>query len=151
MIIMIIIKRLCNCFTNAYTSFTYHAMYVNMFVFICALFCMWSCVDIGKTCSHWMSNKMFEFDVFFDLRLNKRLSKHSWGWWFETPSRSLWRHRNENGGHFVQGEMHHSRGAYSSVRNYCTLFNNPNSHRTVKHRQRCCLKRVIKLISHMLF
>ena len=26
------------------------------------------------------------FDVFFDLRLNKRLSKHSWGWWFETPS-----------------------------------------------------------------
>ena len=30
------------------------------------------------------------FDVFFDLRLNKRLSKQSWGWWFETPSRSLW-------------------------------------------------------------
>ena len=29
------------------------------------------------------------FDVFFDLRLNKRLSKQSWGWWFETPSRSL--------------------------------------------------------------
>ena len=26
------------------------------------------------------------FDVFFDLRLNKRLSKQSWGWWFETPS-----------------------------------------------------------------
>ena len=35
------------------------------------------------------------FDVFFDLRLNKRLSKHSWGWWFETPSRSLWRLCNE--------------------------------------------------------
>ena len=32
------------------------------------------------------------FDVFFDLRLNKRLSKQSWGWWFETSSRSLWRH-----------------------------------------------------------
>ena len=32
------------------------------------------------------------FDVFFDLRSNKRLSKHSWGWWFETPSRPLWRH-----------------------------------------------------------
>ena len=27
------------------------------------------------------------FDVFFDLHLNKRLSKQSWGWWFETPSR----------------------------------------------------------------
>ena len=24
------------------------------------------------------------FDVFFDLRLNKRLSKQPWGWWFET-------------------------------------------------------------------
>ena len=34
------------------------------------------------------------FDVFFDLRLNKRLSKQSWGWWFETPSCPLWRHCN---------------------------------------------------------
>ena len=34
------------------------------------------------------------FDVFFDLRLNKRLSKQWRGWWFETPSFPLWRHRN---------------------------------------------------------
>ena len=34
------------------------------------------------------------FDVFFDLCLNKRLSKQPWGWWFETPAWSLWRHRN---------------------------------------------------------
>ena len=34
------------------------------------------------------------FDVFFDLRLNKRLSKQSWGWWFETLSHPLWRHCN---------------------------------------------------------
>ena len=34
------------------------------------------------------------FDVYFDLRPNKRLSKQSWGWWFETLSCSLWRHRN---------------------------------------------------------
>ena len=34
------------------------------------------------------------FDVFFDLRLNKPLSKQSWGWWFETLSRPLWRHCN---------------------------------------------------------
>ena len=34
------------------------------------------------------------FDVFFGLLLNKRLSKQSWGWWFETPSCSLWRHDN---------------------------------------------------------
>ena len=31
------------------------------------------------------------FDVFFDLRLNKLLSKQWWGWWFETLSWSLWR------------------------------------------------------------
>ena len=35
------------------------------------------------------------FDVFFDLRLNKRLSKQSLGWWFETPSHPLWPHCNE--------------------------------------------------------
>ena len=34
------------------------------------------------------------FDVFCDLRLNKQLSKQSWGWWFETPLRPLWRHCN---------------------------------------------------------
>ena len=34
------------------------------------------------------------FDLLFDLRLNKRLSKQSWGWWFETLSRPLWRHCN---------------------------------------------------------
>ena len=34
------------------------------------------------------------FDVFFDLHLNKRLSKQPWGWWFETSSWSLWRQSN---------------------------------------------------------
>ena len=36
------------------------------------------------------------FDVFFDLCLNKPLSKQSWCWWFETPLRSLWRHCNDH-------------------------------------------------------
>ena len=45
------------------------------------------------------------FDVFFDLRLNKRLSKQSWGWWFETPPLPLWRHCNEH-------------CSYSTVRKY---------------------------------
>ena len=36
------------------------------------------------------------FDVFFDLRLNKQLSKQSWGWWSETPMRSFWRQCNGN-------------------------------------------------------
>ena len=38
------------------------------------------------------------FDVFFDLRLNKRWSIQPWAWWFETPSRSSWRQCN---GHSV--------------------------------------------------
>ena len=37
---------------------------------------------------------MRSFDIFFHLRLNKRLSKQGSGWWFETPSRILWRHCN---------------------------------------------------------
>ena len=34
------------------------------------------------------------FDVLFDLRPNKWLSKQWWGWWFEAQSRLLWRHCN---------------------------------------------------------
>ena len=35
------------------------------------------------------------FDVFFDLCLDGRLGKHSWGWWLETPSGPLWRQSND--------------------------------------------------------
>ena len=35
-----------------------------------------------------------ELWCFFGLRLNKQLGKQSRGWWFETPSRSWWRHCN---------------------------------------------------------
>ena len=35
------------------------------------------------------------FDVFFDLHLNKRLSKQSRGWWYGTQSCPLWRQCNE--------------------------------------------------------
>ena len=45
------------------------------------------------------------FDVFFDLRLDKRLSKQWWGWWFEMPSRPLWRHCNDEG-HGVSNHQH---------------------------------------------
>ena len=38
-----------------------------------------------------------EFDIFFDMRLNKLLSKQSWGMWFETPLRPIWRHCNDSG------------------------------------------------------
>ena len=42
------------------------------------------------------------FHVFFDLRLNKPLSKQSRGWWFETLSRLLWCHCNVQGQTKVQ-------------------------------------------------
>ena len=40
-----------------------------------------------------------ELRFFFDQRLNKRLSKQSQGWWFETLARPFWRHCNYNGMH----------------------------------------------------
>ena len=44
----------------------------------------------------WWRHHMetWSFDVFFDRRLNKLLSKPSRRRWFETPSRSLWHHCN---------------------------------------------------------
>ena len=44
----------------------------------------------------WQRPVTRSFVVFFDQRLNKHLSKQSWGWWFETPSCSLWRHCNDH-------------------------------------------------------
>ena len=41
---------------------------------------------------------MQTFGVFLDLRLNKRLTKQSWGWLFEMPSRSIWCHWNDEYG-----------------------------------------------------
>ena len=46
---------------------------------------------------------------FFYLRMNKRLNKQSWDWWFETLSHPLWRHSNEPRLRWI---------AYSN-RNYC--------------------------------
>ena len=51
-----------------------------------------------KFTSHWwipLQRPVTQsFDVFFDLHLNKRLSKESRRRWFETSSRSLWHHCN---------------------------------------------------------
>ena len=56
---------------------------------------------IGHLCGEFTSDESQKHKsqlrgalMFFDLRLNKRLGKQSWGWWFETPSRPLWRHCN---------------------------------------------------------
>ena len=55
------------------------------------------CVGTSPVISEFPSQRpvMRSFDVFFDLRLNKQLSKQSWGWLFEKPSRSLWCHCND--------------------------------------------------------
>ena len=34
------------------------------------------------------------------------LNKQSWGWWFETPSRSLWRHCNNKSAKYILSESH---------------------------------------------
>ena len=58
------------------------------------------------------------FDVLFDLRLNKQLSKQSWGWWFETPSRSLWRHCNALWTLFLNINWTHEKGAWLIPKQY---------------------------------
>ena len=83
----------------------------------------WRCLDTEKTFLTWWRHQMETFsallaicagnspvtgefptqrpvtrffDVYFDLRPKERLSKQSWGWWFETLSSPLWRHRNDH-------------------------------------------------------
>ena len=60
---------------------------------------------------------------FFDLRLNKRLSKRSWGWWFEMLSCLLWRHCNVVEWHGEQsfgGDENWLSGCNSVVGDYCS-------------------------------
>ena len=45
----------------------------------------------GFTGHIWMTRS---FDIFFGIHMNKWFSKQSRRWWFENPSRSLWRRRN---------------------------------------------------------
>ena len=49
----------------------------------------------GEFTGHrWIRPVTRSLGVFYDMLLNKRLSKHSWSRWLETPIRSLWRHCN---------------------------------------------------------
>ena len=60
-------------------------------------FCVTGPLCAEFTGHRWIPHKRpvtRSYDVFFDLRLNKWSSKQSWGWWFETQSRSWWRHCN---------------------------------------------------------
>ena len=69
-------------------------------------------------------------DVFFDL------SKQSWGWWFETPSDSLWRHCNvcEPGckwWHREAGDLRRHRTHYDVIVMYVSLDVNDDTVRLV--------------------
>ena len=57
------------------------------------------------------------FDVFFDLRVNKPLRKQPWGWWFEMSSWSLWRQCNvARGIHWSSVDSLHRETAMWQVR-----------------------------------
>ena len=70
------------------------------------------CVGNSQVTGEFLAQRpvMRSFDVFFGLRLNKRLSKQSWGWWFKTPSRSLWRHCNEATTYYLWRHIYGSSG-----------------------------------------
>ena len=57
--------------------------------------CVWNSPVTGEFPSQRPVTR--SFDVFFYLCLNKRLSKQSWGRWFETLPCPLWRHCNAVG------------------------------------------------------
>ena len=74
----------------------------------------------------------WSFDVSFDLSLNERLGKQSWGWWFETPSHPLWRHSNVNStgrtnSSWVLKHMWAYLGTFSVVKIYITWTVLPNN------------------------
>ena len=58
------------------------------------------------------------FDVFCDLCLNTRLRKQSWGWWFETLSRPLWRHRNG----WVDATLFHNHASWRHLKSLPDLM-----------------------------
>ena len=68
------------------------------------------------------------FDAFFDLRLNKRLSKQSWGWWSDTPSCSLWHQCNVEWGHANGYFKADGMGAARAVSWYCAFSTNKDTH-----------------------
>ena len=70
----------------------------------------------------WQRPVTRNFDVFFYMCLNKRLSKQSWGWWLETSSHSIWRHRNAPTGKTVR-EIKKKRQRWNNFCSpYCVLL-----------------------------
>ena len=59
------------------------------------VFIGWRHHDWSPVNSHHIGQWRRALKFFCDPRLNKRLSKQSWGLWFETPSIPSWRHCND--------------------------------------------------------
>ena len=76
------------------------------------------CAENSPVNSEFPSQRpvMWSFDVFFDLPLNKSLSKQLWGWWFEIPLCSLWCHCN---GQHALGTMQSDLGGQLIWRKNC--------------------------------
>ena len=103
-------QRLCSWFEEGPTRSDYHfnVSYTHTVVYSSLIFFLMTSSNgnifrvTSPLCGEFTGPGEFpkqkpvtrSFDVFFDLRLNKRFSKQSWGWWFETLSWSLWRHCN---------------------------------------------------------
>ena len=54
------------------------------------------CAGNSSVTGEFPAQRQVTLWCFLYLCLNKWLSKESWGWWFETSWRSLWRHINSN-------------------------------------------------------
>ena len=86
--------RICN-WCRCYSELTYDIHLISMETFSALLaICAGNSPVPGEFPTQRPVTR--SFDVYFDLRPNNRLSKQLWGWWFETQSRPLWRHRNDS-------------------------------------------------------
>ena len=113
----------CGCWSNSlivvylYDEYLYHHRErtntdFDSDIYCCNIRCKTDCKEMmtssngnifrltGHLCGEFTGHRTQRpvtrsFDVFFDLRLNKRLSKQLQGWWFKTLPRLLWRHCNE--------------------------------------------------------
>ena len=100
------------------------------------------------------------FDVLFDLCLNLRLNKQSWGWWFEAPSCSLWRYCN--GVRVIRKHFYIMKSSYmweitthqstDIVHTFCFLFSGCTQHTVyVRSRETEATRNIDNQYSNYLF
>ena len=84
------------------------------------------------------------FNIFFDRRQNKRLSRQSRRWGIETPSCTLWRHSNGEWGCLADGDVQwttwHRTSEKSLSESMITMISNTKMHH---HHPKYWTKRVL--------